>query len=119
MKAIEVSLNGKVIGVYIPPDDQPFSVMMANIPRSYIRAQVLASDDEERWQWQLPDIQEGEIISFRMIEAERENGVRPHRVTKRDPEEVAEYKRLGKEAYERVMRERDSDRQRSAISAIN
>src|SRR5262245_11180514 len=100
MKALEVSINGKVIGVYVPPDGRPFSAMIANIPKAYMRAQVLGNDDLESWQWQLPDIQEGEVISFRMIEAARPDGVPPHRVTKRDPEEVAEIKRLAKEGYE-------------------
>jgi hypothetical protein len=82
---------------------------VANIPRTYMRAQILASNDAERWQWQLPDVEEGQAISFRMIEAERENGAPPDRVTKQDPEEIAESKRLAREAYERAMREREAE----------
>jgi hypothetical protein len=58
MKALEVSIDGKIIGIYVPPEGRPFSAMVANIPRKYMRAQVLASSDEESWQWQLPDISE-------------------------------------------------------------
>ena len=71
--------------------------MIANVPRSYMRAQIMSNTDTERWQWQLPDVAEGEVISFRMIEANPESGVLPHRVTNRDPAEVAEIKRLAKE----------------------
>jgi len=42
MKALEVSIDGRVIGVFIPPDDQPFSAMIANVPKTYMRAQILA-----------------------------------------------------------------------------
>jgi hypothetical protein len=109
MKALEVSIEGRVIGVFIPPDDEPFSAMIANVPTTYIRAQILASNDAERWQWQLPDVQEGETISFRMVEAERERGVPPHRVLIRDPEEVAEIKRIAKEASEQGNRGRETE----------
>jgi hypothetical protein len=108
MKALEVSIDGKVIGVFVPPDDKPFSAMIANVPKTYMRAQILASNDLEHWQWQLPDVQEGQVISFRMIEAERDHGVPPHRVSNRDPEEVGENKKLAKEGYEWAMRERET-----------
>jgi hypothetical protein len=64
MKALEVSIDGKVIGVFVTPEGEAFSAMIANIPKTCMRAQVLASSDAERWQWQLPDVQEGEVISF-------------------------------------------------------
>ena len=35
MKAHEVSIDGKVIGVYIPPEGEPFAAMIGNIPRTY------------------------------------------------------------------------------------
>jgi len=54
-------------------------------------------------------VQEGEAISFRMVEAGRQSGVPPHRVTNRDPEEVEEIKRLAKEASEQAVRERDTE----------
>jgi hypothetical protein len=44
-----------------------------------------------------------------MIEAEHELGVPPDRVAHRDPEEVAETKRLAQEAYERPIRERETE----------
>jgi len=86
MKALEVSIDGKIIGIYVPPEGRPFSAMVANIPRKYVRAQVLASTDEESWQWQLPDISEGQSITFRMVEAPPGDGVPVHRITPRDPE---------------------------------
>jgi|SRR5215204_45845 len=109
MKALEVSIDGKVVGVFVPPDGETFSAGLANIPKTYMRAQVFSGNDLEHWQWQLPDVQEGQVISFRMIEAEREVGIPPHRVSKRDPGEVAENKKLAKEAYERAMRERETE----------
>lgn len=107
MKALEVSINGNVIGVFAPPNGEPFCAMIGNIPKMYMRAQVLASNDVEQWQWQLPDVQEGQVISFRMIEANRDSAVPPHRITKRDPEEVAEIKKMAKEGYKRAMREQE------------
>jgi hypothetical protein len=77
MKALEVSINGKKIGVYVPPEGESFAAMVGNIPRKYMRAHIMTSTDKERWQWQLLDIQEGEVISFRRIEAPAGSGVPP------------------------------------------
>ena len=109
MKALEVSIDGKVIGVYIPPEGEPFAAMIGNIPRTYMRAHVTSVTDTESWQWQLPDLKEGQVISFRLIEAEPGTGVPPHRVKPRDPAEVADTRRLAQEAYARAMQERDAE----------
>jgi hypothetical protein len=78
-KALEVTIDGKIIGVYVPGSGRCFSAILGNIPRKYMRAQVLSSSDQDNWYWQLPDINEGQTISFRMIETS-EKGVPPQRV---------------------------------------
>jgi hypothetical protein len=109
MKALEVSIEGKVIGVYVPPDGEVFAATVGNIPRTYMRAHVMSFTLTESWQWQLPDLEEGQVISFRMIEAEPGTGVPPQYVTTRDPEDVSEMKRLAAEAYAQAMQERDTE----------
>jgi len=109
MKALEVSIDGKVIGVYVPPDGQVFGAMVGNIPRTYMRAHVMSGTETESWQWQLPDLQEGQVISFQLIEAEPGTGVPPQYVRNRDPAEVAEIRSLASEAYAQAMQERDAE----------
>ena len=70
MKALEVSVDGKVIGIFVPAADKSFVAGVGNIPGSYMRAHVMSGNETEHWQWQLPDVNEGQTISFRMIEAE-------------------------------------------------
>jgi hypothetical protein len=69
MKALEVSIDGKVIGTYVPPKGSTFAAMVANIPRRYMRAHLTSGNNTETWQWQLPDVKHGQTISFRMVEA--------------------------------------------------
>lgn len=95
MKALEVLLNGQVIGLYVPPEGECFSAMVANVPRTYMRAQVLTGNEKENWQWQLPDIKEGDTIAFRLVEANGRAGIPPQRVT---PKDLAQVKRIKKEA---------------------
>jgi len=109
MKALEVSVDGRVIGVFVPPEGESFVASVGNIPRSYMRAQILSGNDQENWQWQLPDINEGQTISFRMVDAAPGSGIPPHRVSQRDPVEVAETKRRAAEGYARAMKERESE----------
>ena len=109
MKALEVSIDGKVIGVYVPPEGEVFAATLGNIPRTYMRAHVMSGTETESWQWQLPDLQEGQVISFRMIEAEPGTGVQPQYVSTRDPEEVAEIRGWAAEAYAQAMWERDTE----------
>lgn len=109
MKALEVSIDGKVVGVYVPPEGEVFAASVGNIPRTYMRAHVMSGTETESWQWQLPDLQEGQVISFRMIEAEPGTGVPPQYVRNRHPGEVAEIRRLAHEAYTQAMQERDTE----------
>ena len=83
MYALEVSIDGKLVGVYVPPSDSPFAAMVGNIPRTYMRAHIMTGNDKESWQWQLPDIQPGQCISFRLIEAPVGSGVPPQFVRPR------------------------------------
>jgi len=106
MKALEMSIDGSVIGVFVPPEGGHFFAALANIPGTYMRAQIMSGDERESWQWQLPDIQEGQTVSYRMIEAATGSGIPPHIVEPRTPEEVAESRRRGEEVYERAMKER-------------
>ncbi|HWC96749.1 MAG TPA: hypothetical protein VG456_08370 [Candidatus Sulfopaludibacter sp.] len=104
MKALEVLVDGVAIGIYVPPSGTPFFASVANVPHTYMRGQVQAADDNEEWQWQLPDISEGQTISFRMVDAQPGSGVPPHRIDQRDPADVAECKRLAAEAYAQVLK---------------
>lgn len=70
MKALEVTIDGRFIGVYAAPDEGPWIALMANIPRTYMRAHIMTETPTESWQWQVPDIQEGECIEFRIVDAD-------------------------------------------------
>jgi hypothetical protein len=109
MKALEVSIDGQVIGIFVPPPGEPFVATAGNIPRSYMRAHVMSGDRSESWQWQLPDVNEGQSISFRMIEAAPGSGVPPQYVRQRDPEEIEESKRMAAECLEQAMKEREAE----------
>lgn len=105
MNAVEVLINRKRIGVYVPPDGCTFSAMVGNIPRGYMRAHIMTGNDAERWQWQLPDIQPGQLISFRLVEAPVGSGVPPQFIRSRDPREVERTRKAAKKAYAKVRRE--------------
>jgi hypothetical protein len=105
VNALEVSIDGKRIGIYVPPDGCPFAAMVGNIPRVYMRAHIMTSNDAESWQWQLPDIKPGQRISFRQIEAPTGSGVPPQFVRSRDPREVEKCKREGRRLYTKVGQE--------------
>ena len=109
MKALEVSIDGKVIGTFVPPADEPFVAGVGNIPGTYMRAHIMSGKDAELWQWQLPDVNEGQTISFRMVEAEAGSGIPPQFVRQRDPEEIVEIKRLAEEGYAQSMKEREGE----------
>jgi hypothetical protein len=111
MKALEVSIDGKALGTFVPPEGASFAAMVGNIPRAYMRAQVMSANDTESWHWQLPDVKEGETISFRMIEAPPGSGIPPESVQQREPEEVAETKRRAKEAFAEALKEREAEDQ--------
>jgi hypothetical protein len=109
MKALEVSVDGNVIGIFVPPAGESFLAEIGSIPRSYMRAHIMSADEHESWQWQLPDISEGQTISFRRIEAEPGSGVPPHDVRQRNPEEIAELRRLAAEGFARAMKESEAE----------
>lgn len=106
MKALEVSIDGEVVGIFVPPEGESFAAMVGNIPRTYMRAHIMSGTDTENWQWQLPDIRKGQSITFRMVEARPGSGIPPHFVRQRDPREVARTKRLAAKAHTRALKER-------------
>jgi len=112
MNALEVSIDGKVIGVYVPPKGSCFTAMVGNIPRTYMRAHIMSGNDVENWQWQLPDIKAGQIISFRMIDVPAGTGIPPHFIRPRDPREVEENRRAAKKLYAKAKREAAARRRR-------
>jgi len=105
MNALEVLINGKRIGIYVPPEGSSFAAMVGNIPRTYMRAHIMTGNDAESWQWQLPDIKPGQLISFRQIKAPTGSGVPPQFARPRDPGEVAENEREAKKLYAKAKRE--------------
>ena len=88
------------------PPKGVFAAHVGNVPYRYMRAHIMAFSDTESWRWQLPDVAEGQTISFRMIEAVSGSGVPPQYVRKRDAEEIAENRRMAEECYARAMNER-------------
>ena len=99
MKALEVLVNGKAIGLYVPPEGECFSVILANVPRTYMRAQVMSGSKTENWQWQLPDINEGETIAFRLVETNGRAGVPPQRIEPKSPKKTKALKRKAAKAW--------------------
>jgi hypothetical protein len=104
MNALEVSIDGKRIGIFVPPDGACFAAMVGNVPRRYMRAHIMTGNDAESWQWQLPNIRPGHRISFRLVKAPVGSGVLPQFIRPRDPKEVAESKREAKKLYARAKR---------------
>src|SRR6185295_18141752 len=116
MKALEVLIDGESIGVYVPPAGASFTAMVGNIPRKYMRAHIMTGNDEENWQWQLPNIRPGQIISFRMIEAPTGSGIPPQFVRHHDPREVAENKREAAKLYAKAKREMKARRRSKPLT---
>ncbi|MGD0527713.1 MAG: hypothetical protein ABSE49_21450 [Polyangiaceae bacterium] len=98
MNALEVSIDGIIVGVYVPPEGGTFAAMVGNIPRHYMRSQITTGNDTESWSWQLPDIQAGQTITFRLVEAPVGSGVPPQFVRRRDLDAVEKTNQLAKEA---------------------
>lgn len=101
--ALEVTVDGLTVGVYVPPPGGTFAAMLGNVPRTHMRANVTSGNDVEVWSWQLPDIQPGQSISFRLV-VPQGLGVPPQSVQPCDPAEAADKKRQAKLAYEQAMR---------------
>jgi hypothetical protein len=112
MNALEVLINGKRVGIYVPPNGTPFFASLGNIPRKSMRANIMTGTDAESWQWQLPDIKPGQLISFRQVKAPIGSGVPPQFVRPRDPREVAENKREAKKLYAKAKREMTARKRR-------
>jgi hypothetical protein len=105
MKALEVLVNGEFVGLYVPPEGECFGVVLGNVPRTYMRAQVSAGSKTESWYWQLPDIKEGETISFRLVEAAGREGVPPQRRVSNDPIEQKRIKQAAAKAWAKAKRQ--------------
>lgn len=114
MNAVEVLIDGKRVGIYVPPEGSSFGAIVGNIPRTYMRAHIMAHSDAESWQWQLPDIKPGQLISFRQISAPLGSGVPPQFVRARDPREVAENKREARKMYAKARREMAARKKKKA-----
>jgi hypothetical protein len=82
-KALEVLIDGEHYGIFVPQRDAKFGAFVGNNPETYMRAYILCADEEETSSWQLPDIEQGQVISFRMVDAESGSGVPPHEIRKR------------------------------------
>ena len=114
MNALEVSVDGKRIGVYVPPEGSTFAAMVGNIPRRYMRVHIMTGNDAESWQWQLPNIRPGYRISFRLIKAPVGSGVPPQFVRQRDPKEVEKSKREARKLYAKAKREMAAKKRQKA-----
>ena len=104
MKALEVLVNGEVVGLYVPPEGECFGVMLGNVPRTYMRAQISSGNKTESWFWQLPDIKEGEIISFRLVESKGRAGVPPQERVSREPGKEKKLKQMAKKAWAKAKK---------------
>jgi hypothetical protein len=78
-KALEVTIDGKIIGLYVPGAGKCFSASLGNWPKTHMEAHVHSGSDQEDWHWELPNINEGQIISFKIIETS-EKGVPPQNI---------------------------------------
>lgn len=50
------------------PDGGGLTVMLGTIPRDHARVHVMAGNDREAWQWQLPDLYSGDAIAFDIVQ---------------------------------------------------
>jgi hypothetical protein len=99
-RAIEVLVNGKRVGLLQARGGKPVGLAIGNLPSDHMRVWAHGSDDEEKWFWQMPDVPDGQLVSFRVIQAEPSEISTPDEVELRDPAEVAEMKRKSKELWE-------------------
>jgi hypothetical protein len=94
VNAVEVALDGAPVGIFVPPLGQPFTVFVGNIPRSYMRVQVLSGTKRESWSWQLPDVRLGQVLSLRMVEAAVGSGRPPGSISPRSTERQGTTRKL-------------------------
>ncbi len=93
VNAVEVVLDGAPVGIFVPPLGQPFTVFVGNIPRSYMRVQVVSGTKHESWSWQLPDVRLGQVLTLRMVEAPVGSG-RPPRISPRSTQRQGTTRKL-------------------------
>lgn len=101
-KALEVSVDGVAVRLCVPPVGGGFVATLGNVPRTHMRAFVLASDRNEQRRWQLPDAGPDVPISFRMVDAADALGSPPDEVRAIHPDMHDEAKRAARELTEAV-----------------
>lgn len=52
------------------PKNGGFDFMLSNVPLDHARCFVMAGNEEEDWNWQLPDLQFGESIKLELVETD-------------------------------------------------
>ena len=102
-RAIEVLVNGERVGILQARDGKPVGVTVGNVPRDHMRVWATGSDDHETWHWQMPDIPDGDEVSFRVIDALETEISKPYQIERRDPKEVEESKKRAKDMYRQAM----------------
>ncbi len=113
MNALEVSIDGKQIGIYVPPEGSTFAATIGNVPRKYMRAHIMTGTKSESWQWQLPDVMRGQVISFRMVNAPTNAGVPPQFVRRRSPREIQTAKDWAEKMYAKVKKQRAAKKRKN------
>jgi hypothetical protein len=78
-----------------------------------MRAQVSSGSETEDWYWQLPDTQELETISFRLVDAAGKKGVPPQRRVLVDPVDAKKTKKLAARAWAAAKKEMSSKKRAS------
>jgi hypothetical protein len=78
-KALEVTIDQKIIGIYVPSDGKQFVAELESDPEVCTNLMVVSGSDQETWYWYIDNIAKDSIVSFRMIET-AERGVPAHRV---------------------------------------
>ena len=74
--------------------------MLANVPRTYMRAFASAGNERVTYRWQLPDVGEGNVVSFRMIDADA--GDDPNEIVDVSESEREEIRMLARIAREKA-----------------
>jgi len=105
-RAIEVLIDGKRVGLLQGRGGKSVGINVGNIPKDHMRVWANSNDDEESWYWQMPDVQDGQTVSFRIIEAEEHEISKPYQKEKRDPEEVAKSKMEARKLFKKAMKEK-------------
>jgi hypothetical protein len=105
-KALEVLIDGKHLGYFVPPEGSAFGVMVGNVPIHYMRAQVSTGGASESWYWQLPDIEEGQDLTLRLVDVDASQGRPPARIEAIDASRQEEIKRMAREAAQKAREQK-------------